>query len=123
MPKDRKARKATENIDFSKPIDLSIIGTEDDPCFGKLYNLTANECKRCGDSELCGVVFSQEMTKSRRKIAKKKRFKDIELEDDSLSRWVAVKKKEGLKRFKIIKLAKKTFGSTSKQIKKLYEEA
>jgi len=123
MAKDRKARKATEDIDFLKPINLSIIGTADDPCFGKQYNLSVKECKRCGDSELCGVVFSQHMQKERNKIQKKKRFKDIELDKPDLTKWVAMKKKEGLKRFQIIKIAKKTFGVTSKDIKKIYEEA
>ena len=37
------------------PTNVSeIIGTRDD-CFGKEYDLSTSECKRCGDSELCAV--------------------------------------------------------------------
>ena len=125
MAKRKPKKKPTAGIDFLEPIDLSLIGTKDDPCFGKLYNLSTDECKRCGDSELCGVVFSQAMSKARNKINKKSRFKDIELEADtnpSLTKWVASKKKEGLKRFEIIKLAKKTYGSSRHEIKTIYKK-
>lgn len=33
-----KKKKPEETIDLSKPIDLSKIGTPDDPCFGTQYD-------------------------------------------------------------------------------------
>ena len=121
--KDREARKKTKKIDFLEPVDLSKIGTEDDPCFGTQYDLSTAECKRCGDSELCAVVFAQNMTKQRTKIEKKKAFKDIQLEpvNEALLKWVTDKKSEGLSRANIISKAKKTFGSTRKEIKDIYK--
>lgn len=122
--KKRKARKKTKGVSFTKPIDISKFGTEKDPCFGKLYNLSTDECKRCGDSELCGVIFSQKAHDKRKKIEKKKRFKDIELteeENPSLTKWVQEKKDEGLTRSKVIKKAKRTFGSTRDEIKKIWK--
>lgn len=121
----RKARKATKKVDFLKPIDITLFGTKDDPCFGKLYNLSTSECQRCGDSELCAVVFAQNMKKERVKQKKKTRFKDEELEvntnNPALERWVKERKEEGLTRQEVIKKAKKTFGSTREEIKKIYK--
>lgn len=59
MEDNRKPRKETPNVEFLKPIDITQFGTENDPCFGKLYDVTANECKQCGDCQLCAIVFSQ----------------------------------------------------------------
>lgn len=122
----RKAREASvEPEAFLEPIDITKFGTNDDPCFGKLYDLSTDECKRCGDSELCGVVFAQNLNKKRKKIEKKDNFKDINLEEPqenkALKKWVHEKKAEGLTRAEIIKKAKKTFGSTRETIKKLYK--
>lgn len=121
----RKRRKATEGVDFMKPIDITKFGTEEDPCFGKLYNLSAEECRRCGDSELCAVKFSQNMKTTRAEQKGKTRFKDEELGEinESLVKWVREKKVEGYKRAEIIKMAKRTFGSTREEIKNIYKNA
>ncbi|MAO08040.1 MAG: hypothetical protein CL596_04935 [Alteromonas sp.] len=124
--KKRKPRKATKGVDILKPIDINKFGTKDDPCFGKEYDLSTDECSRCGDSELCAAVFGQTtLKKTRDKVESKNRFKDKELfEDDknpALTKWVRDKKEEGLKRSEIIKKAKATFGSTREEIKKIYK--
>lgn len=125
--KKRKPREETENIDFLQPIDIKKVGSNDDPCFGKLYDLSAEECKRCGDSELCAVVFSQTTAKKiRKKEEKNNRFKDIELdepkENQALKKWVKEKMDEGLTRSQIIKKARLTFGSTRDEIKALHKK-
>lgn len=120
----RITRKETKGVDFLKPIDISKFGTKDDPCFGKLYNLSTPECKRCGDSELCSVVFAQNMKKVREGEKSKTRFKDEELEvnnNPALTKWVKEKVEEGITRQEIIKKAKRTFGSTREEIKKIYK--
>lgn len=126
--KKRKARESTDNVDMFKPIDIEKFGSDEDPCFGKHYDLSAEECKRCGDSELCAAVFSRTNAKKLRdKETKGNRYKDMELEDpgkplnEALLNWVKEKKEEGLKRSEIIKKAKKTFGSTRKEVKELYK--
>lgn len=122
--KKRKPRPKTEKINLLKPVDFKKIGTDEDPCFGKLYKLSDKACKACGDSELCAVVFSQNMNKERKKIESKNDFKDIKLkprENKSLVNWVKAKKKEGLKRTQVIKKAKKTFGSTREEVKEIWK--
>jgi len=128
MAKKRKAREQTEDVNLLEPIDITKYGSDDDPCFGKLYDLGADECKRCGDSELCSAVYSRTSAKQiRDKAQKGNRYKDMELEDpvkpenEPLLKWVKEKKTEGMPRAKIITKAKKTFGSTRDEIKKLYK--
>ena len=65
--------------DMLKPLDIEKFGSDSDPCFGKLYSLSAPECKRCGDSEICGTIFAQRLNGKREIIESTKRFKDIEL--------------------------------------------
>lgn len=58
--KKRKARtELIKEVDLLKPIDLTVVGTPDDPCFGKLHDSTHETCRRCGDSEVCAMVYGQ----------------------------------------------------------------
>jgi len=118
-------RVKRDNIKLSedeimKPLDIEKFGSDDDPCFGKLYNLGTDECKRCGDSEICGIVFAQKMNKDRTAIEKKTRFKDMELtkDRDDIKVYVKKLKKEGYNRLKIIRLSKKKFLTTKQEILK-----
>lgn len=61
-----------------KPIDISIIGTNKDPCFGKHHSIKAIECQRCGDVEVCAIISSQQIHKEIAKAEKVGRFKDME---------------------------------------------
>ena len=55
-----------EKVDFSKPLlDIYKLGGDEDPCFGKHHDLTAPECARCGDSELCQIATMQRQTLER----------------------------------------------------------
>ena len=85
MSAERKPRKETPNLDFSKPIDITIFGSENDPCFGKLHDDTDSACKQCGDSELCAIIKSQYQHLLRGKIEKKQPFIDKEMPDQPLS--------------------------------------
>ena len=73
-PRKRKSKK----IDLLIPVDLSDIGTDQDPCFGKLYDLLAPECKVCGDSELCQLHHQQHLSIKRLSMEKSHTFKDVE---------------------------------------------
>lgn len=126
--KKRKEREATIKPEaLLKPIDYTKFGTEDDPCFGKLYDLSAPECKICGDQELCGVVFSQNMTKERTKIESQSKFKDLELPRDTnnpvIIKWVKAKQKEGLKRTEIISVGMDLYGVTKTEMRELIRKA
>lgn len=78
----RKERKTDELEDLNQmePIDIEVFGTDDDPCFGKLYDLSADECQRCGDSEFCALKMGQTLNKERKLIESKENFLDIEEE-------------------------------------------
>lgn len=81
MKNKREPREQTENINFMKPIDLTQFGTSEDPCFGKLYDATAPECKQCGDCELCFIVHGQNQHLVRGKEEGKNTFMDKEMPD------------------------------------------
>lgn len=109
--KKRKARNSKKPPeDFLKPIDIMAFGSEADPCFGKHYDLTAPECGRCGDSELCLIKMMQSSTKKRETISEKQRFKDLEetyiLAENYLSKNMKVNKKYSIEKVRA-NLAKK----------------
>lgn len=73
-----KSKKKEETIDLSKPIDLSKIGTPDDPCFGTQYDPRDKDCKICGDIEICAIAQMQNNKLQRELLAKEKDFKDLD---------------------------------------------
>jgi hypothetical protein len=83
MANNRKSRKMVDKEDYNilKPIDILTLGSEDDPCFGKLHDLKAPECMECGDAEFCSIMKAQNLHKERIKVESKQRFKDIEESD------------------------------------------
>lgn len=123
--RQREPREKTPKVDFMEPINIAQFGTDKDPCFGKLYNLSTPECKRCGDSELCAVVMGQNNHSKRLKIESETRFKDLEIVEpvnSALEEWVKMKIEEGLTRTEIIKKAKNTYGSSRDEIKSIYKK-
>lgn len=91
----RKKRKtlAKSNIDIMKPVDLSVVGTENDPCFGKHHDATAPECQRCGDSEFCQIATMNRLKSKRLKLEAKNSYKDLEEADIQGDRKTSVKRK------------------------------
>lgn len=125
------ARKKKENNlpDLSKqdplvPIDLNSIGTIDDPCFGKGYDLSTKECKQCGDSELCALKMSQMLGKTRKKLEEENHYKDLDvLEDvDGIKKLIKKLKKKGLKRKEIVSKVSEKFEVPTAMIRKIYKE-
>lgn len=118
-------RKKRDEITLSdkqmlKPLNIEEFGSDKDPCFGKLYNLTTPECKRCGDSEICAIVYAQKMNITRDNIESKERFKDIELENDNgASVYIAKLQDKGYKKSKIVRLTKKKFNMSREDVKDL----
>lgn len=75
----RKARKKlAPKVDVTVPVSIDIIGSKDDPCFGKLNDPRHPICMRCGDIEICAIAMSQMTAVKRLALEKKEDFKDIE---------------------------------------------
>jgi hypothetical protein len=88
MPRKRRNKIDKTKIDFMKPVDITMFGSKDDPCFGKLYSPTASECQRCGDCEICAIVTAQKAKVIRTKVEEKSSFKDLEEVDIEVKRSV-----------------------------------
>ena len=61
-----------EDTPILKAIDINSIGDNGDPCFGKEYDLSTEECRSCGDSELCCIKFAALMGKTRKELEEEK---------------------------------------------------
>lgn len=90
----RKPRtKLSKTMDTLKPITLEMLGTADDPCFGKHQDPRTPECLRCGDSELCAIMMAQNNHIKRAKIEAEGKFKDLEEKDLKLADKKLIRKK------------------------------
>lgn len=69
-----------------KPFDVAKFGSDEDPCFGTLYSLTAEECLVCGDHELCAIVFANQAHVKRVKDEKKHPALDMEIDKLELAK-------------------------------------
>ena len=78
MAKKKQKLPDLSKQDILTPIDLSTMGTNGDPCFGKHYDLSTKECKMCGDSELCCIKFTDLMGKTRKELEADTQYKDLE---------------------------------------------
>lgn len=77
MPRKERTKLVKQNIDLLKPVDFTNLGTENDPCFGKLFDPGVAECSRCGDSELCHIKQSQNQRITRNKLERENSYKDV----------------------------------------------
>lgn len=128
--KRKPRKKAVKKVDMTKPllpIDISKFGGEDDPCFGKLWDLTEDACKRCGDNTICGILFNQKTLKLRDKEESSNRYKDLELGNNNeihktIKKFVKEKKKEGMIKLKVIKKLVSKFNLSRDKAKELTNE-
>ena len=109
-----KARKSRSNIDKSKfdllkPIDVLSMGSDNDPCFGKHYDLLAKECRMCGDSEFCAIVKSQNLKINNLLESGDQKYKDIEeakvvsnSKSENAKALIEKYRKQGLRNTKIL---------------------
>lgn len=124
---DRQSKDIPREIDLLKPIDIFKLGTDEDPCFGKLFSLTHPTCRRCGDNELCQAVMAQNLHKTRKEIEDKHAFKDLEqpYEDPKemhfeMKRWMTKKISMGVAESTIIRRAVKRYDVTKGEAKRVY---
>ena len=120
MAKKKKKEKA-EEPDLLKPLNIYELGGDMDPCFGKQYDLSTDECQRCGDSELCAIATSQKLNGVRAKIEENTEFKDIAGGGDELTKFVQARMDKGLPLKRIKKIAAKKLDADPKEVKAIYK--
>lgn len=116
-------------LDMTKPLDISKFGSDEDPCFGKLYDLNAKQCKICADSDFCAIKMSQTQNVKRKELNKQNEFIeefDIVNKVDKTTKKKAKKFMQrridkGHKGMLIRKAAMKNYGLTKDQAKDIYK--
>lgn len=80
--REARTTKIAKKPQIDKPVlDIALYGSDQDPCFGILYDPRTSECQRCGDSELCAIMLGQNNHLKRDKLETTQKFKDIEEKD------------------------------------------
>jgi hypothetical protein len=118
---------AKKNFDVMEPLDLTMFGGPEDPCFGKHHDLKAEECKMCGDAELCAIAVAQNRKKQRAEIEAKQPFKDLEDKPPSAStprikKYMQKKQLKGIPKKSIIRRAIKRFTITHDQAENIFKQ-
>lgn len=123
MAKKNKLIKL-EDTPILKPVDIDSIGSSDDPCFGKAYDLSAQECRSCGDSELCCIKFAEMMGKTRKELEEENQYKDMELLVDKVAakKTFRALKRKGEDKKTIIQKLQAKYSITVKEARTLYRE-
>lgn len=122
--KDKQEAKPVERVMFSPTIQLKDLGTDKDPCFGKLYNLSTPECKQCGDSELCCIKLAESQGITREELEKNSKFKDLEVLIDKKAVFKSIRNhvRKGLGKSEIRDRIMAKYGLSKEEAKILYAE-
>lgn len=109
-------------VDILTPLSISDIGSNGDPCFGKEYDLTTSECKSCGDSELCAMVFAQKLNKTREDLEKDNHYKDMDtlLDLKGIKKYMRSQKRQGETKKSIIEKAMKKYSIARSDARDIY---
>ena len=123
MAKKNKLIKL-EDTPILKPVDIDSIGSSDDPCFGKAYDLSTQECRSCGDSELCCIKFAEMMGKTRKELEEENQYKDMELLVDKVAakKTFRALKRKGEDKKTIIQKLQAKYSITVNEARTLYRE-
>lgn len=103
---------------------ITDIGSNNDPCFGKDYNLTSEECKICGDSELCAIKLSQLQGKTRKQLEESQNYKDMDilLDMKSIRRFIKSSLKKGITKKEILTKLVEKYSTTKQEARLLYKK-
>jgi hypothetical protein len=106
------------------PFDVSKFGGADDPCFGKEYDLTTDECQSCGDVEVCSIAFVRTLGKKRLEYEQELPMRDLEIDKLEMSsevyQFVTDKVALGFKLPRAISMASKKFHYHPDKILEIY---
>lgn len=125
MPRKSKNLPDITKQDPLEPFDINQIGDEGmDPCFGKAYDLSTKECKRCGDSELCAFKMSQSLNITRKELEAKNKYKDIDILEDvkGMKKYIRGLIRKGTSRKDIIQKTMTKFETPKDIVRKIYKE-
>lgn len=120
----KKKLPALENHDPLIPIPFDQIGSINDICFGKSYDLTTKECKMCGDSELCALKMSQTLRISRKKLEEQNNYKDLDVLEDTkgIQKYIRNLIRKGKSRKEISDMATHKYEVPRPRIRQIYKE-
>lgn len=123
MAKKQKLPDLTQQ-DPLEPFDITSLGSNGDPCFGKEYNLATKECKMCGDSELCAFKMSQALNITRKELEDKNHYKDLDMLEDikGIKKFMRALIRKGKDKKDIIKKTSEKFEVPKKDIRKIYKQ-
>lgn len=124
MAKKKQEMIKLPDHDPLKPVDITKLGSNQDPCFGKCYDLSTKECKLCGDSELCAIKMAQVLKITRKELEEKNNYKDLDVLEDTkgIKKYLRSLKRKGLKRKEILNKTSEKFEVPLDTIKKIYKE-
>lgn len=124
MAKKEKMLPDLTKQDPLEPIDITQLGTNGDPCFGKEYNLATKECKMCGDSELCAFKMAQVLKITRKELEEKNHYKDLDtLEDvEGIKKYMRSLKRKGLTRKEIVSKCNTKFEVPKKDLRIIFKQ-
>lgn len=120
---ERKKKKRV-NLDPLVPVSLDMIGSDNDPCFGKGYDLSTDECKQCGDSELCAIKFAAELGKTRKQLEQENNYKDLEslVDTKAVYKTIRALKRKNLKMSEILDRLQAKYELSREEVKSLYKQ-
>lgn len=112
-----------DKVDIFKPLSLEDIGSNNDPCFGKEYDLSTKECKLCGDSELCAIAFAQSMRTTRKEMETASHYKDLDVLIDTkgIKKYIRTQKRNGDDKKTIIQKVMRKYEVTRDDARVLYK--
>lgn len=118
----KKKTNQLQNLNPLQVIDLKSIGSPEDPCFGKNYDLSTKECKLCGDSELCAFSTSQSLHITRAQLEKKNNYKDLDVLEDTagIKKYIRSLKRKGSTRKEILEKTSNKFEIPKSRIRTIY---
>lgn len=127
MAKKEKKPKKKDILalgDILTPINLDQLGSDMDPCFGKSYDLSTDECKICGDAELCCIRTAAELKVTRKQLEAENHYKDLDSLVDKKAVFKSFRnhKRKGLDRDEIFDRVQAKYELPRNDVKTLYKK-
>lgn len=122
--KKKKRADILDTTPILQPIKLEDISTDKDPCFGKSYDLSTEECKMCGDSELCAIKMAAELGKTRKQLEQENNYKDLDTLYDKKAIFKSLRaySRKGLKRREMMDRLQAKYEISLQESRALYKE-